>query len=131
MGVWVKNTINHVKRTDGRVSEQIRSIYLTYGMYGYADGSVLFELGKTKVLCSVIMQEGVPQFLRGKNKGWLTAEYAMLPASTQTRTVRDSSQAYKNGRSVEISRLIGRALRSIVNLDLIGERTIYIYFYLI
>ena len=115
-----------MKRNDGRSADQIRSLFLTYGVYGNADGSVLFELGKTKVLCSVMMQDGVPAFLRGKGKGWLTAEYTMLPASTQTRTVRDSSSVHKNGRSVEISRLIGRALRSVVNLDGIGERTIYV-----
>ncbi len=113
-------------RPDGRVWNQIRSITVDYGILGNTHGSVLFQLGNTKVLCSVIMQDGVPSFLRGKGKGWLTAEYAMLPGATHPRTHRESSSGRKDGRSVEISRLIGRSLRAVVDLNLLGERTLYI-----
>ena len=114
------------KRFNGRAFNEVRPLSMTYGLHGNAHGSVLFELGNTKILCSVMMQDGVPYFLRGKGKGWLTAEYAMLPSSTHVRTQRESSTMRKNGRSVEISRLIGRSLRSVVNLAKIGERTVYI-----
>jgi ribonuclease PH len=113
-------------RPDGRVWDQIRPITIIYDILGNAHGSVLFKLGNTQVLCSVIMQDGVPSFLRGKGKGWVTAEYAMLPGSTTPRTVRESSSGRKDGRSVEISRLIGRSLRAVVDLSLLGERTLYI-----
>lgn len=115
-----------MKRIDGRLPDQVRPTSVTYGIYGNAHGSVIFELGNTKVLCSVMMQDGVPHFLRGKGAGWLTAEYTMLPAATQTRTQRESTTMRRNGRSIEISRLIGRSLRSIVDLKTLGERTIYI-----
>ncbi len=113
-------------RHDGRVWNQSRTISVTYDVQGTAHGSVLFKLGNTQVLCSVTMQSGVPAFLRGKGKGWLTAEYAMLPASTFPRSPRESSVGKRDGRSVEISRLIGRSLRAILNLDLLGERTLYV-----
>lgn len=115
-----------MKRLDGRTAEQVRPASATYNVHGNAHGSVLFALGNTKVLCSVMMQDGVPAFLRGKGTGWLTAEYAMLPAATGVRTPRESSTLKPNGRSIEISRLIGRSLRSIVDLSKIGERTIYV-----
>jgi ribonuclease PH len=114
------------KRINDRAHNQLRPIKITYDIFEYAAGSLLYEIGKTKVLCAVTMQPGVPPFLRTKKTGWLTAEYSMLPAATQTRTVRDSSSGKRNGRSVEISRMIGRVLRSIVKLDGIGERTIFI-----
>ncbi len=115
-----------MKRLDGRLSNQVRPIKVTYGVYGNADGSVLFELGNTKVLCSVMVQDGVPQFLRGKGQGWLTAEYTMLPAATRSRTPREVITMKRNGRSVEISRLIGRSLRAVVDFSKLGERTIYV-----
>jgi ribonuclease PH len=115
-----------VKRIDGRTPEQVRPASVTHGIYKNADGSVLFELGNTKILCSVMLQDGVPHFLRGKGAGWLTAEYTMLPAATHTRTQREISTMRRNGRSIEISRLIGRSLRAIVDLKKLGERTIYI-----
>lgn len=115
-----------MKRIDGRLPNQVRPTSVSYGMCGNAHGSVLFELGNTKVLCTVMMQDGVPPFLRGKGAGWLTAEYTMLPAATQTRTQREGTTMRRNGRSIEISRLIGRSLRSIVNLSKLGERTIYV-----
>ncbi len=114
------------KRHDGRSYDQLRHIKSTYNMFDYAAGSILLEVGKTKVLCAVTLQNSVPQFLRGKNEGWLTAEYSLLPASTLTRTPRESSLMRKNGRSVEISRFIGRALRTAIDFQALGERTITI-----
>ncbi len=120
--------MQHTKnlRTDGRPTDQIRRVRITHDVFEYAAGSVLFEMGKTKVLCAVTIQNGVPLFLRGKNTGWLTAEYALMPASTTTRSQRDKIHMRPNGRSVEIARLIGRSLRSIVDLSQLGERTITI-----
>ncbi len=115
-----------MKRQNGRLSTQIRPLKITYGVYGNADGSVLFEMGNTKVLCSVLIQDGVPAFLRGKGQGWLTAEYTMLPAATRVRTPREIITMKRNNRSVEISRLIGRALRAVVDFTKLGERTIHI-----
>lgn len=117
---------NSIHRYNARQSDQLRDIKARFDLFGYACGSVLFEMGKTKVLCSVNLQPGVPPFLKGKKVGWLTAEYAMLPSSTLIRSVRESSSVRRNGRSVEISRLIGRSLRTIVDFDLLGERTIIV-----
>ncbi len=119
--------MNHInQRSDGRAIDQLRSISVQHDVLGYAHSSVLFSIGNTKVLASVTLQVGVPLFLRGQRTGWLTAEYAMLPCSTQKRIMRESSQSHKNARSVEISRLIGRCLRTVVDLDLLGEKTIII-----
>lgn len=113
-------------RNDGRTPDQLRPVSFSRGIYEYAAGSVLFEMGKTKVLCAVSLQQGVPQFLRGKGTGWLTAEYALLPTSTTTRTQRESAQGRKDGRAIEIARFIGRCFRSVVDVSEIGERTITI-----
>jgi ribonuclease PH len=110
-------------REDGRAQDEIRLVKVIYDVFGYADASVLFEVGKTKVLVSATLQSGVPHFLKGTGSGWLTAEYAMLPASTRWRGTRDSN-THRNSRSVEISRLIGRSLRTVVNLKSIKERSI-------
>ena len=118
--------IESKKRNDGRSFNELRPLKIQYNVFGYAACSVLFELGNTKVQCSVTLQEGVPPFLRNQGVGWLTAEYFMLPTATATRTQRDSTLPKPNGRSVEISRLIGRALRSIVDLKKLGEKTIVI-----
>lgn len=115
-----------MKRSEGRAYNQLRKVTISYNAFGYAAGSVLFGLGKTKVLCTVTLQPNVPSFLKGKKMGWLTAEYAMLPTATTVRTVRDSCSVKKNGRAIEISRLIGRSLRSTVDLTTIGERTIFV-----
>jgi ribonuclease PH len=117
-------TIN--TRHDGRGCNQLRPVNIQYNTFGYAAGSVLLEMGNTKALCAVTMQNGVPPFLRGKGTGWLSAEYAMLPTSTVDRSAREISQLRRNGRASEISRLISRALRMVVNLDVLGERTITI-----
>jgi len=113
-------------RASGRRGNQLRSLRISYDVFEHAAGSVLFEIGKTKILCAVTLQTGVPAFLKGKNSGWLTAEYAMLPASTTVRTQREGTSMRKNGRSIEISRLIGRSLRTVTDLHLLGERTIVI-----
>jgi len=113
-------------RAGGRSPNQLREVKITYDVYEYAAGSVLFEIGKTRVLCAVNLQQGVPAFLKGQKTGWLTAEYSMLPASTTIRTVRDDASGRRNGRAVEISRLIGRSLRSVVDLSFLGERTIVV-----
>lgn len=113
-------------RHDNRRADQLRSLKVSFDVFGYAASSMLFELGNTKVLCAVTLQPGVPQFLKGTNTGWLNAEYSMLPTSTTIRTQRESSTQKKNGRNMEISRLIGRTLRSVVDVSKIGERTIVI-----
>lgn len=116
----------NIVRANGRSYNALRPLAVEYDIYPYATGSALFHLGNTKVACSVMLQPGVPPFLKGKKTGWLTAEYSLLPASTQVRTVREISAQKRNGRNIEISRLIGRVLRSIVTLDPIGEQTIFI-----
>lgn len=115
-----------MKRADGRLADQLRTIKITAGVFEYAAGSVLFEQGGTKILCAVNLTESVPLFLRNKGRGWLTAEYALLPASTVVRTPRELSGGKRDGRAVEISRLIGRSMRSVVDISGIGERTITI-----
>jgi ribonuclease PH len=113
-------------RNDKRTPDQLRPVSFSRGIFEYAAGSILFQMGKTKLLCAVSLQNGVPPFLRGKGTGWLTAEYALLPMATNVRTQRETASAGKNGRSVEIARFIGRCFRSIVDVSTIGERTITI-----
>jgi len=115
-----------VLRNDGRSYDEIRPVKMAYDPFGYADSSLLFEIGETKVLVSISLQKTVPSFLKGKNSGWLTAEYSMLPASTRSRVNRESSSFKRNFRSIEISRLIGRSLRAVVDLAVLGERTIVV-----
>jgi len=106
-------------RLDNRADNELRPVRITLGYQDFAEGSALIELGQTKVLCSVSLEERVPIFLRGSGQGWITAEYAMLPRSTITRTPRDRA----TGRSHEIQRLIGRSLRAAANLSILEERT--------
>lgn len=115
-----------MQRVDGRLSNIIRPISLTPNFIDYAMGSVLIELGNTKVLCAVSLIPSVPPFLKNKKTGWLTAEYAMLPAATHLRMQREVNSSQRQGRAVEISRLIGRVFRSVVNLNVIGEQTLTI-----
>ncbi len=110
-------------RTDGRKASELRPVRITTGYLDFAEGSALIEAGRTRVLCAVSIDERVPNFLRGTGSGWVTAEYSMLPRSTQTRTQRESAAGRVGGRTHEIQRLIGRSLRSVVNLSLLGERT--------
>lgn len=107
-------------RIDGRANDQLRPTTITMGVQEFAEGSVMIETGKTRVLCAVSVEDTVPPFLRGSGKGWVTAEYAMLPRATNTRTRRETQP---RGRTQEIQRLIGRSLRAAIDLDKLGERT--------
>ena len=111
-----------MSRVDGRKPEGMRPVRMTRKFSKYAEGSVLIEVGDTHVLCTATVEEKVPPFLRGANKGWVTAEYAMLPRATDVRTNRERGKV--SGRTMEIQRLIGRALRSVVDLESLGERTV-------
>jgi ribonuclease PH len=113
-------------RYDGRLDEQLRDVKITRNYTKYAEGAVLVEFGETKVLCTATVEDRVPPFLIGKNKGWISAEYSMLPRATHTRSKRDAVSGKVNPRAQEISRLIGRSLRACVDLSHIGERQILI-----
>jgi ribonuclease PH len=111
-------------RPSGRKPSQLREITITRNYTRHAEGSVLIGFGDTKVICTASVEQGVPRFMRGKGRGWVTAEYGMLPRSTGTRMAREASQGKQGGRTVEIQRLIGRSLRSAVDLAKLGEYTI-------
>lgn len=111
-------------RPNERGAAQIRPVKFTRNYTKYAEGSVLVEFGETKVLCTASVEENVPRFLKGQNQGWITAEYSMLPRATHTRTQREVAKGKQSGRTMEIQRLIGRALRAMVDLSILGERTI-------
>lgn len=113
-------------RLDGRASDQLRPIKITRNFNKYAEGSCLIEMGDTKVLCTASVEDKVPPFLKGSGQGWVTAEYGMLPRSCETRTQRDATAGRVNGRSQEIQRLVGRATRSVTDLNGFGERTIWL-----
>jgi ribonuclease PH len=113
-------------RADGRRHDEIRPITITRNFLNYPEGSVLIEMGNTKVICTASIEDTIPKFLKNSGKGWLTAEYAMIPMSTQVRNPRESSKGRLGGRTHEIQRLIGRSLRAVTNLNTFGERTIYI-----
>src|SRR5580704_12973187 len=110
-------------RPSGRQPDALRPIILTPGASRYAEGSCLAQFGATRVLCTASVESGVPSFLRNTGKGWVTAEYGMLPRSTHTRSQREAAKGEQGGRTMEIQRLIGRALRSAVDLSAIGPRT--------
>ena len=112
-----------MQRHDGRRPDQLRNVSIEPGFLSNAEGSALVRFGETWVICTVSMEERVPQFLRGTGSGWVTAEYGMLPRATNTRGEREAARGRQSGRSMEIQRLIGRALRSVTNLDLLGERS--------
>jgi ribonuclease PH len=122
----LEGKIIYMKRADGRAYNELRPVKITPAYQSFAEGSALIELGKTQVLCSVSVEEKVPFFLRGGGSGWITAEYAMLPRATVTRTPRDSSLGRITGRNQEIQRLIGRSLRAITDLTALGERTLIV-----
>ncbi|EGG93113.1 Ribonuclease PH [gamma proteobacterium IMCC1989] len=113
-------------RPSGRTPDQTRPIRLTKNFTKHAEGSVLIEFGETKVICTASIENSVPGFLRGQGKGWITAEYGMLPRSTHSRMNREAARGKQTGRTVEIQRLIGRSLRAAVDLEVLGERTITI-----
>lgn len=113
-------------RPNERKFDELRPITINPEFITHPEGSVLITIGGTKVICNASIEERVPPFLRGQGKGWITAEYAMLPRATEQRNIRESSRGKVSGRTMEIQRLIGRALRAVVDLDKIGERTIWV-----
>lgn len=115
-----------MKRVDKREYNQLRDINIRRNFLKHPQGSVLMEMGETKVICTAMIEHRVPYFLKGKDTGWITAEYSMLPSSTSRRKIRDSAKGRIEGRTQEIQRLIGRSLRTVVDLDILGERTIWL-----
>jgi len=113
-----------IPRSAGRQADALRPVTFVRNFTRYAEGSVLVSYGETRVLCNASVEDRVPPFMRGEGKGWVTAEYAMLPRSTHTRSARESSRGKVGGRTHEIQRLIGRSLRAVLDMDLLGERTI-------
>ena len=115
-----------MKRPSGRAPHQLRPIRITRNYTRHAGGSVLVEFGDTRVICTVSAEAGVPRFLKGQGKGWLTAEYGMLPRATGERTAREASRGRQGGRTLEIQRLIGRSLRAALDMSKLGENTLYV-----
>lgn len=115
-----------IERDDKRTLNELRNIKITTNYIKYPEGSVLIECGDTKVICNATVNDSVPSFLRGKGKGWITAEYSMLPRATGTRNTRESAKGKLGGRTMEIQRLIGRSLRAGIDLDKLGEKTVII-----
>ena len=113
-------------RFDGRKKNELRHVHIETNYIKHPEGSVLISVGDTKVICSATVEDRVPPFMRGEGKGWITAEYSMLPRATEQRTMRESTKGKVTGRTMEIQRLIGRALRAVVDLEALGERTIWI-----
>lgn len=113
-------------RHDARTAQTIRQVELTKDFITHPEGSVLITVGQTKVICNATIEEKVPHFLRGQGKGWVTAEYSMLPRATHSRSPREAAKGKVSGRTMEIQRLIGRALRSVIDLEALGERTIWV-----
>jgi ribonuclease PH len=113
-------------RSDNRAADELRQTIITPGFNAHAEGSVIIEAGRTRVICTASVEDRVPPFLRGIGKGWVTAEYGMLPRATSTRTTREAATGKVGGRTQEIQRLIGRSLRSVTKLESLGERTIWI-----
>lgn len=115
-----------MQRADGRSYDQLRTVKITRRFTNIPEGSVLIEIGETRVLCTASVEEKIPYFLKGLGKGWVTAEYAMIPRATKVRMQREATKGKLTGRTMEIQRLIGRALRSVVDLKALGERTIWL-----
>lgn len=113
-------------RADGRTPVDLRPVRIERGLLKYAEGSALIEVGNTRVLCAASVEDGVPPFLKNSGKGWVTAEYGMLPRATHTRSAREAAKGKQTGRTLEIQRLIGRSLRAVTDLSVFGERTIWI-----
>jgi ribonuclease PH len=113
-------------RSDGRAADQLRPVTITPRYIKHAEGSALIEVGDTKVVCTVSVEDRVPQFLKGKGEGWITSEYGMLPRSTTTRSQREASKGRPSGRTCEIQRLIGRSLRAVVDMKALGEKTLWV-----
>jgi ribonuclease PH len=115
-----------MSRTDGRAVDELRPLRMTPGFISSATGSVLIEAGLTRLICTAMVEESVPPWMRGRGTGWVTSEYGMLPGSTDTRKPRDATRGRQDGRTIEIQRLIGRSLRSVVDFAALGERTVWI-----
>src|SRR4030088_2963353 len=115
-----------VSRPSNRAADELRPVTFTRKFTKHAEGSVLIEFGDTQVLCNASIEESVPQFLRGKGQGWVTAEYGMLPRATHTRSAREAAKGKQTGRTQEIQRLIGRSLRAVIDLKALGERSVTI-----
>ena len=113
-------------RPDGRAGDQLRPVKMTPDFVPVAEGSVLIEVGQTRVICTATVDDGVPSFLKGTGKGWVTAEYGMLPRATEQRTPRESTRGRQSGRTLEIARLIGRSLRAVTDQQKLGERTVWL-----
>jgi ribonuclease PH len=113
-------------REDGRRTDELRPLEITVDFLDNPQGSALISVGKTRVLCTASIEEGVPRWLKGSGRGWMTAEYGLLPASTGERTSREASTGRQKGRTVEIQRLIGRSLRAVTDLEALGERTLWL-----
>src|SRR6202140_1593871 len=113
-------------RTDHRRADQMRPVHIATNYLMTAEGSALIEVGHTRVLCAASVEETVPQFLRGSGRGWVTAEYSMLPRATSSRTPREVTKGHPSGRTQEIQRLIGRSLRSVVDMSALGDRTVIV-----
>lgn len=113
-------------RIDGRGPDQMRPVKMIADFISVAEGSVLIELGKTRVICTATVDDGVPQFLKGSGKGWVTSEYGMLPRATEERTPREAARGKQSGRTQEIQRLIGRSLRAVTDQEALGERTVWL-----
>ncbi|MFZ1804467.1 MAG: ribonuclease PH, partial [Nitrospira sp.] len=120
------SAISGLVRFDGRRRDQVRPVKVTRNFTKHAEGAVLIEMGDTKVICTASVEEKVPPFLKGKGTGWVTAEYAMLPRATHERSPREAVKGKQGGRTLEIQRLVGRALRSVTDMSQLGERSIWI-----
>jgi len=115
-----------MSREDGRRPDELRPLFVDVDFLEQPDGAVLFSQGKTRVLCTATIEQGVPRWLSGKGRGWITAEYSLLPASTGERTGREAARGKQSGRTVEIQRLIGRAVRAVADFEALGERTLWL-----
>jgi len=115
-----------VQRVDGRRPDEMRPVKITRNVNKFAEGSVLIEMGDTKVICTASVDDKVPPFLKGEEKGWVTAEYGMLPRATEVRNIREAAKGRVGGRTYEIQRLIGRSMRAVVDLSALGERTVWL-----
>ena len=113
-------------RVDGRTADQMRPLKITPDYISTAEGSVLIELGKTRVICTASVDDGVPHFMKGSGKGWVTSEYGMLPRATEERTPREATKGRQSGRTLEIQRLIGRSLRAVTDQEAMGDRTVWV-----
>jgi len=113
-------------RNDGRNADQLRTLKIIPDFISQAEGSVLIELGKTRVICTATVDDGVPSFLKGTGKGWVTSEFGMLPRATEERTPREAARGKQSGRTLEIQRLIGRSLRAITDQEALGEKTVFV-----